>query len=286
MEDPNRHVAQVDRFYLSTVETLATAIDAKDEVTHGHIRRVQLAAVGLARALGVNDDGTIKAIEAAALLHDTGKLAIPEHILNKPGKLTPAEFEVMKQHARIGAEILSSVEFPYPVVPIVRHHHENWDGTGYPDGVSGTDIPIGARVLSVVDCFDALTSDRPYRRRMTDEASLAILRERSGTMYDPLVVERFVAVHQQIMPRQAVSLAGPAGGLMPVPRAAGAGRSFRPAEHEGRTLLALTSLKVARCRRRAARRTCWHSSGPTSAAWCPRRPWGRSTALTRRRRRS
>ena len=136
VEDAKGHLDKLNTLYLSTVETLATAIDAKDEVTHGHIRRVQLAAMGLARELGVTDDETLKAIEAAALLHDTGKIAVPEHILNKPGKLTPAEFEKMKLHAPIGAEILSAIDFPYPVVPIVRHHHENWDGTGYPDRIS------------------------------------------------------------------------------------------------------------------------------------------------------
>ena len=141
------------------------AIDAKDDVTHDHVRRVQAGRVGLARELGVTDEETLKAIEAAALLHDTGKLAVPEHILNKPGKLTPAEFEKMKLHATIGADILSSIEFPYPVVPIVRRHHENWDGTRLSRRPqAATDIPIGARILSVVDCFDALTSDRPYRR--------------------------------------------------------------------------------------------------------------------------
>jgi putative nucleotidyltransferase with HDIG domain len=200
LEDAQGHLHKLNTLYLSTVETLATAIDAKDEVTHGHIRRVQLAAMALARELGVKDEETLKAIEAAALLHDTGKIAIPEHILNKPGKLTPAEYEKMKLHAPIGAEILSAIDFPYPVVPIVRHHHENWDGTGYPDRISGTDIPIGARILSVVDCFDALTSDRPYRRRMTDDAALAILHERRGTMYDPLVVDVFSEHYKRIMP--------------------------------------------------------------------------------------
>ena len=188
----------VDRLYLSTVETLAMAIDAKDDVTHSHVRRVQAYAVGLARALGMTDEPTLKAIEAAALLHDTGKLAVPEHILNKPGKLTASEFEQMKLHVDVGADILSLVDFPYPVVPIVRCHHENWDGTGYPRGVAGEDIPIGARILSVVDCFDALTSDRPYRRRMTDEAALDILRERSGRMYDPRVVDTFIKVYRDI----------------------------------------------------------------------------------------
>src|SRR4051812_23039647 len=200
VEDAKGHVIALNRLYLSTVETLATAIDAKDEVTHGHVRRVQVAALALAREIGISDDTTLQAIEAAALLHDTGKIAVPEHILNKPGKLTPAEFEKMKLHAPIGAEILSAIEFPYPVVPIVRHHHENWDGTGYPDRISGEAIPIGARILSVVDCFDALTSDRPYRRRMSNADALAILMERRGTMYDPAIVDTFVRVYERIMP--------------------------------------------------------------------------------------
>jgi diguanylate cyclase (GGDEF)-like protein/putative nucleotidyltransferase with HDIG domain len=195
VEDADKHLAQVNRLYLSTIETLAMAIDAKDQVTHGHIRRVQAHTIALARAVGVTDESLLKAIEAAALLHDMGKLAVPEYILNKPGKLTEAEFEKMKLHASVGADILSAIDFPYPVVPIVRHHHENWDGTGYPAGIRGTDIPIGARILSVVDCFDALTSDRPYRPRLTDSAALAILRERRGTMYDPMVVDTFFQVH-------------------------------------------------------------------------------------------
>src|SRR5437868_14649728 len=172
-------------------------IDAKDKVTNGHIRRVQLQAKSLAREVGIRDERLLKAIEAAALLHDMGKLAVPEYILNKPGRLTPAEFEKMKLHASVGADILSAIDFPYPVVPIVRHHHEYWDGTGYPDGIKGTDIPIGARILSVVDCFDALTSDRPYRPRLSDDEALNILLERRGSMYDPLIVDTFVSVHKQ-----------------------------------------------------------------------------------------
>lgn len=205
VEDADRHVEEVNLLYLSTVQTLAMAIDAKDQVTHGHIRRVQEYAVGLARRVGVSDPDLIKAIEAAALLHDMGKLAVPEYILNKPGKLTPVEFEKMKLHASVGADILSAVDFPYPVVPIVRHHHENWDGTGYPSGIRSTDIPIGARILSVVDCFDALTSDRPYRPRLSDEEAIKILLERRGSMYDPLVVDIFVDVYKEIAPASHVT---------------------------------------------------------------------------------
>lgn len=198
IEDANRHVEQVQEMFLSTVETLAMAVDAKDQITHGHIRRVQTRATDLARRMGVTEDVQLKAVATAALLHDMGKLAIPEHILNKPGKLTSAEFSKMKRHADIGADLLSSIRFPFPVVPIVRHHHENWDGSGYPSGISGADIPIGARVLAVVDCFDALTSDRPYRPRLSSEEAFDILRERRGTMYDPLVVDTFISSYAGI----------------------------------------------------------------------------------------
>ena len=202
VEDAKKHLDEMNTLYLSTIETLAMAIDAKDQVKHGHIRRVQIYARGLARELGMTSEDETKAIEAAALLHDMGKLAIPEHILNKPGKLTAVEFEKMKRHAAIGADILSAIDFPYPVVPIVRHHHEQWDGGGYPDGIAGTDIPLGARVLSVVDCFDALTSDRPYRPRLPNSEALQILRDRSGKMYDPRVVGTFIRVHESIAPTE------------------------------------------------------------------------------------
>ena len=202
VEDANHHLQQMNQLYLSTIETLAMAVDATDQITHGHIRRVQTWAVGLANALGVSDPSQVKAIEAAALLHDVGKLAIPEHILNKPGRLTPAEFEKIKKHANIGADILSAIDFPYPVVPIVRHHHEHWDGTGYPAGLAGAEIPIGARILTVVDCFDALTSDRPYRRALSDEEALGMLLDGRGSAYDPLVVDTFARVFRDIAPTQ------------------------------------------------------------------------------------
>jgi putative nucleotidyltransferase with HDIG domain len=196
VEDANRHVDELNHLYLSTIETLAMAVDAKDQVTHGHIRRVQEYSVALAQRMGVDDEKLIQAIEAASLLHDMGKLGVPENILNKPGKLTTAEFEIMKTHSSIGADLLAAIEFPYPVVPIVRHHHENWDGSGYPDGLSGTEIPLGARILSVVDCFDALTSDRPYRKQLSDAEAIRILKDRRGTMYDPLVVDVFIVMQQ------------------------------------------------------------------------------------------
>ena len=219
VEDTNRHLTKVNSLYLSTIETLALAIDAKDQVTHGHIRRVQTFAVELAKSIGISAVEQLKAIEASALLHDMGKLAVPEHILNKPGKLTEAEFEKMKLHASIGADILSSIEFPYPVVPIVRHHHENWNGTGYPAGISGVDIPIGARILSVVDCFDALTSDRPYRPRLSVEDATKILVDRRGSMYDPMVVDAFLRLKPMLAaslrverPRRRLGRSGRTGG--------------------------------------------------------------------------
>jgi putative nucleotidyltransferase with HDIG domain len=189
------HLAKVNRVYVGAIEALAHAVDAKDEVTHDHTRRVQDRAVHLAREMGVEDDGEIQAIKAASLLHDVGKLAIPEHILNKPGRLTPAEYEIMKRHAPIGADILSVIGFPFAVAPIVRYHHENWDGSGYPDGISGEAIPVGSRILAVVDCFDALTSDRPYRPKMEDPEALQIISDRRGTMYDPRVVDTFFRLH-------------------------------------------------------------------------------------------
>ena len=186
--------ADLSRVFMSTIEALALAIDAKDQVTHGHIRRVQRYTLALAKALGITDPKELDAIRAAALLHDTGKLAVPEYILNKPGPLSVSEFEKMKVHADVGADILKSIDFPYPVEPIVRHHHEQWDGTGYPSRIRGQEIPIGARILSVVDCYDALTSDRPYRpecrgRRLNRSSETDAVRRT-----DPWIVDRFIGI--------------------------------------------------------------------------------------------
>ncbi len=181
----------MDKAHRQTIEALAVAINAKDEVTHEHVLRVQIYAAGVARILGCTD-AEIEALRAGALLHDIGKIAVPDYILNKPGKLTAVEFDKMKLHTVAGAQILSRVEFPYPVVPVVRHHHERWDGKGYPDGLKGEDIPLTARILSVVDCFDAVREDRQYRKAMTRDEAIKYIMEGSGAFYDPRVVGVFI----------------------------------------------------------------------------------------------
>jgi diguanylate cyclase (GGDEF)-like protein/putative nucleotidyltransferase with HDIG domain len=182
-----RHAEEMAALHLRTIEALALAIEAKDDNTHDHIQRVQVYAVELGKILGL-DESHVQALRAASILHDIGKLAVPEHIISKPGKLTPEEFEKMKIHPVVGAEILSRVEFPYPVVPIVRAHHEKWDGTGYPDGIKGEAIPIGARILAAVDCLDALASDRQYRRALPLDEAMGVVAAEGGRSYDPTVI--------------------------------------------------------------------------------------------------
>lgn len=184
-------VEALGRLHLATAEALATAIDAKDQTTHCHVRRVQIYAAGMGEVFGLSPN-EIAALKAGALLHDVGKLAVPPHILNKPGPLTPAEFEKMKIHTVVGAQILARVNFPYPVIPIVRHHHEQWDGRGYPDKLRGEQIPITARIISVVDCFDSVREDRPFRRGMTLGEATALLLRGSGIHFDPVIVEQFI----------------------------------------------------------------------------------------------
>ena len=197
-EHARAHIAELNKLYLQTVEALATAVDAKDRYTHGHIRRVQAYAVELAKRMGIEEAKEIMAIRSGALLHDIGKIAIPEYILNKPTVLTESEFEKMKAHPSIGATMLQGIEFPFPVQPLVKSHHERWDGRGYPDGLRGEEIPLSARILSLVDCYDALTTNRPYRAPMTREEVMQFFRRESGHAYDPSVVEAFVANMQAL----------------------------------------------------------------------------------------
>ncbi|MBA2303566.1 MAG: diguanylate cyclase [Acidobacteria bacterium] len=193
IEDEQVQVKEIADLNFATIEALALAIDAKDQTSQAHIRRVQLYATALARKLGMSANH-IQGVKTAALLHDIGKLAVPEHILSKPGPLTSEEFHKIRAHPKIGADIISAVPFPYPVAPLILSHHERWDGQGYPSGLKGEEIPLGARILTVVDCFDALTSERPYHRAMPYDAALALLRQESGKALDPSVVDAFLAL--------------------------------------------------------------------------------------------
>lgn len=197
LEAEKRHGDEMAGLHLRTIEALALAIEAKDFNTYDHLRRVGVYAVEIAKELGLQES-ELQALQAASILHDIGKLAIPEHIISKPGRLTTAEFEKLKIHPVIGAEILDSVEFPYPVVPIVIAHHEKWDGTGYPYGIKGDDIPIGARILSAVDCFDAMTSHRQYRRAMPPEEVMRYIVSESGKSFDPRVVDILARRYQDL----------------------------------------------------------------------------------------
>ncbi|HJS24593.1 MAG TPA: diguanylate cyclase [Pyrinomonadaceae bacterium] len=186
-----QHAEEMATIHMNTIESLAIAIDAKDQTTHGHVRRTQIYATQMGELFNVSEK-ELRALHAGALLHDIGKLAVPEYILNKPGKLTEAEFAKMKIHPSVGGDILKRVNFPYPVEDIVRYHHEKWDGSGYPKGLKGEAIPLIARIISVVDFYDATRCDRPYRKGMKREESLALLRSMVGSAFDPKVVETFI----------------------------------------------------------------------------------------------
>jgi diguanylate cyclase (GGDEF)-like protein/putative nucleotidyltransferase with HDIG domain len=204
IEDERRHVEQVSDLHLATIEALALAIDAKDQTSQTHIRRVQLYAASLAGALGMSET-EIQGVKTAALLHDIGKLAVPEHILSKPGPLTQEEFQKIRAHPKVGAEIIGAVPFPYPVAPLILSHHERWDGKGYPHGLRGEDIPLGARILSVVDYFDALMAERPYHKAMSYDAAIALLRQEAGKGLDPVIVDKFIQMLPELQ-RQASTL--------------------------------------------------------------------------------
>jgi diguanylate cyclase (GGDEF)-like protein/putative nucleotidyltransferase with HDIG domain len=232
IEDEQRHVREMADLHLATIEALALAIDAKDQTSQSHIRRVQLYAAALARALGMSEND-IQGVKTAALLHDIGKLAVPEHILSKPGPLTPEEFQKIRAHPKVGADIISAVPFPYPVSPLILSHHERWDGKGYPSGLKGEDIPLGARILSVVDYFDALMAERPYHKAMGFDAAVGLLQQEAGKGLDPRVVDKFIellptlqreaSTLEQAMRRttaseeQLLTVGKPATGLTPEP---------------------------------------------------------------------
>ena len=243
-KEEQQHAKQMSELQQRTIEALAMAIECKDETTHQHLSRVQIYALEIGQELKLTSD-QMEALRAASLLHDIGKLAVPESIINKPGRLTPEEFNKMKIHPSVGAEILSSVQFPYPVVPFVRSHHEKWDGSGYPDGLSGCEIPIGSRIIAAVDCLDALTSDRQYRRALPLPQAMEIVRKESGRSFDPEIVaildRRYVEfeskarIQSALLPKLSLDLHVERGG------APGAGFATEALRPQGSSLMALGS---------------------------------------------
>jgi diguanylate cyclase (GGDEF)-like protein/putative nucleotidyltransferase with HDIG domain len=187
-QDQTRRAMDVQ---LATIEALALAIEARAGCTPEHIRSIQQYAAMLAEAAGLSDE-EVQAVRTAALLHDIGNMAVPEHILAKPEALTPEEFERVKIHTRVGANILRRVPFAGPVADLVFNHHERWDGLGYPSGLQGDDIPVGARILAIADCFSTLQAHRPYRAARSESEAIGVLREFAGTAFDPALVELFV----------------------------------------------------------------------------------------------
>ena len=191
LDQKTRQISESSRIHLATVEALATAIDARDQVGLGHVQRTQIYAIGIGQVLGLGESD-INALRTGALLHDIGKLAVPDHILNKPEKLTSAELEKTKIHALVGSSILEKIGFGYPVVPTVKHHHECWDGSGYPEGLKGLEIPLTARILSVADAYDTLRGARPYRPAIPRDLARQIIQDEAGTRFDPAIVRCFI----------------------------------------------------------------------------------------------
>lgn len=224
LEAEKDHVEKMASLHLRTIESLALAIEAKEPNTQEHLRRMEVFAMEIAKELRLSDED-VKAVRAGALLHDIGKLAVPEHIVSKPGKLTPMEFERMKIHPVVGAEILAPVGFPYPVVEVVRHHHERWDGKGYPDGLSGNDIPVGARILAVVDAVDAMSTHRQYREAVSLDEAIKSIANDSGRAFDPKIVDILTRNYRDF---EAVVRAGDAR-LGPVSAAVAKSKSTDPA---------------------------------------------------------
>lgn len=234
IRDRERHIVEIEALHLRAIEGLAMAIEAKDQKTHRHLMRVRIYVSELGKILGL-DHSLTQALLTAALLHDIGKLAVPEHIINKPGKLTSEEFEKVKIHPVVGANILERVCFPYPVVPIVRSHHEAWDGSGYPDGLKGEEIPLGARILTVVDCFDALASERPYRNGVPIEEAMAFVKSRAGIQFDPKIVrlleEHYLELEERS--RKQIEAMEPLKAELHIERGTAPGAGFEPENSNG-----------------------------------------------------
>jgi diguanylate cyclase (GGDEF)-like protein/putative nucleotidyltransferase with HDIG domain len=252
LDDEKRHVEEMANLHMRTIEALALAIEAKDHTTHEHLQRVRIYASEVAKELGL-DGPELEALNAASILHDIGKLAVPEHIISKPGRLTPEEFEKMKIHTLVGAEILERVRFPYPVVPIVRAHHEKWDGSGYPMGLKGAEIPIGARILTAVDYLDALASDRQYRRALPLKEVMQKLVAESGKSFDPKVVEvlqkRYVQLERIAQAKAAEEANDPLSTAIKIERGLEPAAGFENAtvqDSPGRETTFLSSIAAAR----------------------------------------
>ncbi|MEZ5402396.1 MAG: diguanylate cyclase [Bryobacteraceae bacterium] len=218
-EQQRRHGEMVTQLYHRSIEGLALAVEARDSDTRAHLVRVQSYSVAVAERMGL-DRQQIEALRVGSILHDVGKMAVPEYILSKPGRLTPEEFNKVKTHAVIGAEILTEMGFPEAVVDIVRHHHERWDGSGYPMGLAGDAIPVGARILAATDSLDALSSDRDYRRAYPLDRAMAMLEAEAGRSYDPQVVRVLQSCY-----REAAEQARQAKGVGAMTRALDAGDS-------------------------------------------------------------
>ncbi|HET9554758.1 MAG TPA: HD domain-containing phosphohydrolase [Anaeromyxobacteraceae bacterium] len=188
-----RLIAALERGYLDTIRSLASAIDAKDPYTRGHSERVAALSVEIGRELGL-DAAALQALEYAGILHDIGKIGVPEQVLRKPDRLTPEERTLVRSHAPVGAEIVEGIEFLRAAEPAIRHHHERWDGTGYPDGLAGEAIPLVARIVNAADTWDACTSERPYQRAYSAPEVVAILARLRGGQIDPAVHDAILRV--------------------------------------------------------------------------------------------
>jgi response regulator RpfG family c-di-GMP phosphodiesterase len=192
----SRLYQQLEDAYLSTINALANAVEARDVYTKGHTERVCYLAETLARQLGWSDE-QLSHVRMGSILHDIGKIGVPDSILNKPKPLTPAEFEVMKLHPQMGVKILEGIGFLEPALPYVLYHHERYDGKGYPIGLSGEDVPLEGRLMAVVDTFDAITSDRPYRKNLGYQKAIQELIDFSGTQFDPQVAQAMIVAWRQ-----------------------------------------------------------------------------------------